>query len=101
MVEEILLQYGIASVDLAWSQSQAVAAAGRNRPDVLIVDSDMNNGSAVSAVRSICADSAIPVIFVTVDARSGRAALPEAAVVEKPFTAQDLIDVLEDCLLKV
>jgi chemotaxis response regulator CheB len=100
MIEEILLEQGIAAVDLAWSETQAIAAAGRNCPHVLIADSHINNGNAVSAVRSICAGTDIPVIFVTVDAVSMGGALPPAYVVEKPFVAQTLIDALKGCVLQ-
>lgn len=98
MVEEILREFGITAVDWASSEAQAIAAAHLNSPDVLIADSDISSGSGIAAIRAICADRHIPTVIITADARSARRSVPGAAIAEKPFIEEALVDALERIL---
>ncbi len=75
-----------ASVDTA---IEAVIAAAAFRPDLIITDGNLREGSGVAAIRDILAIEFIPHIFVTGD--PFRLATDRGAiVVQKPFTVQTL-----------
>ena len=72
---------------VACTQDEAVAAAERDKPHMLIVDAWLHNkGSGVTAVDQIERRGNIPHIFVTGDSRGVLALKPNAIVLEKPFT---------------
>ena len=72
---------------VARTQDEAVAAAERDKPHLLIVDARLHNkGSGVSAVDQIQRRGNIPHIFVTGDSRGVLELKPNAIVLEKPFT---------------
>ncbi|MFG1314696.1 response regulator [Xanthobacter autotrophicus] len=72
------------------TEAEAVAAADRCRPDLLIVDAWLREGSGISAVETICRSRQVPHVFVSGDAASVKAVLPAAVVVEKPFRPEVL-----------
>ncbi len=80
------------------SESGAVAAARRSRPDLMIVDAHLHEGSGISAVETITGVGHIPHIFVTGDAKTIRTLKPEATVMQKPYFELDLVLAIQSAL---
>ncbi len=57
-------------------------------PDLITVDERLTNGSGVEAIRHICRDRAIPVVFITAVPIEVSLTLPDAVIVEKPFSTR-------------
>ena len=89
-VEEALSQLGYASFEIATSMSEAVAAAERKCPDLIVADHRILDGTGTEAVMTICSDKVIPVVFVTSSGTEVREHLPDALVVPKPLTLPEL-----------
>jgi DNA-binding response OmpR family regulator len=89
-VEQALRAMGCRSFDIAFSASEALAAARRKCPDIITADLRLVDGSGVDAVLEICAGQAIPVIFITARAEEIRKRIPAAVIVEKPFRAEGI-----------
>ena len=87
-LEQVLRALGYRSFDIAFSASEAVAAARRKCPDIITADLRLVDGSGIDAVLEICSDQAIPVIFITSRPAEIRQRIPEAIIVEKPFEAE-------------
>ena len=78
------------SVAIAWTEAQAVALADERCPDLIIADARLEEGSGIVAVRQICRDRAIAVIFMTGDFEAVEGAIGEAALLSKPFGSAEL-----------
>jgi DNA-binding response OmpR family regulator len=85
LIEQALRGTGYRSFDVAFSASEALAAARRRCPDVITADLRLVDGTGVDAVLEICAEQPIPVVFITANAREISNRLPDAIIVEKPF----------------
>lgn len=90
MIEDELLEFGFQSVRAAASEQEAIRMAEEHCPDLITADDRLADGSGVAAVRHICRDQALPVIFITADPDGIRRKLPDAVVIEKPFTHAQL-----------
>lgn len=89
-VQEALGQLGYSTFAIATSMAQAIEAAERQCPDLIVADHRITDGTGTEAVQRICSDRAIPVVFVTSSEPEVLARLPEALVVPKPFTVSHL-----------
>jgi CheY-like chemotaxis protein len=85
LLAEILGDLGFDSSAFAATEREAVAAAGRQCPDLITADVRLQAGNGIAAVRKICAGKAIPVVYVTAS-RHELTHLTDAIIVEKPFT---------------
>jgi DNA-binding response OmpR family regulator len=72
------------------TKAGAVAAAAQHKPDFMIVDAGLPDGSGVSAVEEILLAAQVAHIFVSGDVAGIKALRPHAVVVQKPFFASDL-----------
>lgn len=72
------------------TEADAVAAAARLGPDLMIVDVRLREGSGVGAVEEILRAGPIPHVFVTGDISRILALRPGAVVIQKPFREADL-----------
>lgn len=68
----------------------AVATAARCRPDMIVADARLREGSGVSAMAKILLTGHVPHVFVSGDVSGVRALRPDAVVIQKPFFASDL-----------
>jgi DNA-binding response OmpR family regulator len=84
-VEDALRQIGFSSFEDANSVEEAVSAARRKCPDLIIANHHLIDGTGTDAVLVICSGQEIPVVFVTASGSDVRSALPHAIVVNKPF----------------
>ena len=88
-IQEELSDMGC-SAAIASTEAEAVALANENCPDLIIADARLAEGSGVEAVRRICRDREIAVIFMTGDCEQVKGAIGDAALLPKPFTTAAL-----------
>src|SRR5216110_2968524 len=67
------------------TEAEAVIAATRYGPDLMIVDAGLGRGSGVSAVEEILRAGPLAHVFISGDAGRLRVRKPDAVVVRKPF----------------
>jgi two-component system, response regulator PdtaR len=72
------------------TEADAVAAAARYKPDLMIVDAQLRDGSGVSAVEEILRTGWVPHVFVSGETSGIHALRPDAIVIQKPFRDADL-----------
>lgn len=85
LIEEELRDLGYKSVDKVDTETAAIESATDRCPDLIIVDHRLTDGSGVDAIRAICADRNIPVVFITSYQSEVRKHFPDANVLGKPF----------------
>lgn len=84
-IEACLATLGFATFDHTWTEHQALAAARRQRPDIIVIGDDTDLGCAMRAARIISADGAIPVLMVSGDAARASRRLTDAHSYDGPF----------------
>ncbi len=89
-VEQALRQIGFTSFDDANTVQQAVEAAEKRCPDLIIANHHLIDGTGTDAVLAICSGQDIPVVFVTANGADVTRNLPKAIVVDKPFATHSL-----------
>ncbi len=87
---EMLVEMGYEICATAANEADAVDAATRCRPDLMIVDAQLGEGSGISAVARINGAVSIPHVFITGNMTKVRAERPDAVVLEKPFHEAEL-----------
>ncbi len=78
------------------TQAEAIAAAARCRPDIMIVDAALGRGSGITAVQEILRAGPVPHVFMSgapIRVRSGG-----ARFLQKPFREADLRAAMESAL---
>ena len=82
------LGHGVSSIEN--NVDNAVAAASRCRPDLMIVDVGLGEASGIAAVKEILRGGFVPHVFVTGDAVRGTPLGSAAVLIRKPFRVSDL-----------
>ncbi|WP_293880230.1 response regulator [Sphingomonas sp.] len=77
---------------IASTEVDAVAAAMRCQPDLMIVDGNLAEGSGVAAMRQILAKGFVSHLYVTGDPLQILQLAQNAVVVAKPFNMSGLAD---------
>lgn len=90
MIENELIEFGYSSADRATSERDAIRFAERRCPDLVTADDHLSEGSGIAAVRHICRHQTIPVVFITGDPEHIEQAVPDAVILEKPFSYSGL-----------
>lgn len=90
-LKDLLTSMGHVVCEIAETEAEAIAAAKRHNPDLMIVDANLHEGSGVAAVAQIIRSAALPHIFVTGDLYSLVGLQPGAIVVQKPFMQHELV----------
>jgi CheY-like chemotaxis protein len=80
------------------SEREAIAAALRCKPDLMIVDANLGEGSGTAVVDAVLKERHVAHLFVTGDARRIKALRPDAIVIEKPFFEVDLARAIEQAM---
>ena len=80
--------------------ANAVAAASRCRPDLMIVDVGLGEASGIAAVKEILRSGFVPHVFVTGDAVRGVPLGPDTVLIRKPFRVSDLDQAIQRALAK-
>jgi CheY-like chemotaxis protein len=94
LFSEVLENLGYEVCCVETTQADAVAAAARCKPDLMIVDERLSDGSGVAAVEEINRTGFIPHVFVSGDSVALQK-MPNAIRVEKPFRESDLTHAIE------
>ena len=79
---------------IATTESDAVNAAARCKPDMMIVDVRLRAGSGVAALEAIRRSGPMPHIIM-----SGAGLQSDAVILRKPFREADLVRALECALM--
>ena len=95
---EVLTGMGYDVCAIESTEADLVVAAARCRPDVMIVDVRLRNGSGVSAVEKILRSGHVPHVFVSGDISSIRTLGTCAVVIEKPFRESELAEAIQHAL---
>lgn len=90
MLEEELRDLGFTSCDSAYTQESAIESAQRTAPDLIVASLRLSSGNGVDAVRTICADRAIPTVFIVSSAEEAQPLVGDAPVVTKPVSKTHL-----------
>ncbi|WP_342236381.1 response regulator [Inquilinus sp. OTU3971] len=98
LLAEVLGGMGYEVCAIEATEADAVAAAMRCRPDLMIVDARLGAGSGVSAVETILRARPVPHVFVSGDPSSVQALRPDAVVMQKPFREADLARAIQRAL---
>lgn len=86
----MLEEMGFAVCATASSETDAVREAERTRPDLIVTDMNLGDGSGVAAISTICRARPTPHVFISADASAVRGLKPDAIILEKPFHYADL-----------
>jgi DNA-binding response OmpR family regulator len=98
LLGELLAGMGHDVCATAATEAEAVIAAHRYGPDLMIVDAGLGRGSGVSAVEEICRAEPLAHVFISGDAERVRLRQPDAVVVRKPFREEELARAIEIAL---
>lgn len=80
---------------VAETEPDAVAAARRCNPDLMIVDANLYEGSGISAVAKILLGGFVRHLFMTGDPFAVLEQVPDAIILRKPFKIHDLTLAIE------
>ena len=98
LLAEVLSEMGHEVCATAATDDAAVAAAFRHKPDLMIVDEWLRQGSGISAVAEITRSGYIPHVFVTGDPLIGKSLGPGTITIQKPFTISELVKAVKSAL---
>ena len=98
LLSELLAGMGHDVCATAASEAEAVSAATRCDPDLMIVDARLGRGSGVSAVEEILRAGPLAHVFITEDVETVRVRKPDAVVVRKPFREAELARAIDMAL---
>jgi CheY-like chemotaxis protein len=80
--------YDVCSIEA--TEADAVTAAALYRPDLMIVDVQLGDGSGVSAIDTIHRARPVPHVFVSGDIARLRALKPGSIAIQKPYRESEL-----------
>ena len=83
---------------LQTTEQGAVAAAKRERPQLMIVDMALRIGSGWSTVEAILRGGPMPYILMSGDITRAEAVSPDAVMLQKPFGEASLVRAIERAL---
>jgi DNA-binding NtrC family response regulator len=98
LLAEVLREMGHEVCAIAPTEDAAVAAAFRHKPDLMIVDEWLRQGSGISAVAEINRSGYIPHVFVTGDPSISQSLAPGTIAIQKPVTISDLTKAVQSAL---
>jgi CheY-like chemotaxis protein len=98
LLSELLAGMGHDVCATAATEADAVIAATRHRPDLMIVDARLGGGSGVSAVEEILRAGPVAHLFISGDAEKVQTRQPDAVVVRKPFRKAELARAIDTAL---
>ncbi|HEY4995605.1 MAG TPA: response regulator, partial [Aestuariivirga sp.] len=97
---DLLEEFGHVVCAIETTEAGAVATAARCKPDLMIVDVSLSEGSGMSAVEQILRGGFVPHVFISGDATSVLAIRPDAIVLQKPFVATDLTHAMQRAFIE-
>jgi CheY-like chemotaxis protein len=98
LLAEMLEEMGHSVCTVAVNESEAVKAAARDKPDLMVVDVALGQGSGIVAMDEILRTRFVLHFFMSGNVAKVRAQRPDAAVLEKPFQEKQLKCAIEQAL---
>lgn len=98
LLAELLAGMGHVVCATAATEAEAISAAQRHRPDLMIADGRLRSGDGVLAVTKILREGPVPFIFLSGDPAGVAARCPDAIVVRKPFRLSSLVSAIDGAL---
>ena len=98
LLAELLETWAIPSAPVAITQAEAVKAAARDKPDLMMVDVALGRGSGIVAMDEILRTGFVLHFFMSGNVAKVRAQRPDADVLEKPFQETQLKCAIEQAL---
>jgi CheY-like chemotaxis protein len=95
LLAETLEDLGHVVCAVETNAANAVVAAARHRPDLMIVDVGLGEASGVAAVKEILRSGFVPHVFATGDALRDLSLGPHAVLIQKPFRGPDIARAIE------
>lgn len=95
LLEDLLQEIGHEVVATTATEADAVAAVRRVKPDLMIVDCNLQEGTGNGVVACILADGFLPHIFMTGDDIRDQRFGPGTIVLRKPFLDTALIAAID------
>lgn len=93
-IQNRLSAFGFDSFDHTWTEQQALDAAARRRPDLVVVGDHVAGGSPLEVAREVASRSDAPILAVTTDRFMFQHSLPEGAIVDGPYPLSELDEAL-------
>jgi two-component system, response regulator PdtaR len=98
MLAEVLSDLGHVVCATAATPAEAITAAHKQRPNFLLSDVRLREGSGIDAVTEILREGQIPHMFMTGDLLGLHRRLPDAVAVRKPFSCATLAKAIAKAL---
>jgi CheY-like chemotaxis protein len=98
LLAETLEDLGHVVCGVETNAANAVAAAARCRPDLMIVDVGLGEASGVAAVNEILRSGFVPHVFATGDALRDLSLGSDAVLIQKPFRGPDIVHAIKRAL---
>jgi CheY-like chemotaxis protein len=98
LLEELLVVMGYEVCATTTDEADTIAAAALYAPDLMIVDAELRVGSGMSAVAEIMKSRFVPHIFATGDYYRVLRSVPDAIVLQKPYSAATLVQAIKRAL---
>src|ERR1700722_14411181 len=98
LLEATLSDMGYEVCAVEATETGAVAAAALHRPDLLIVDAALSEGSGISAVERILRDGFVPHVFVSGDDLKPEMLDSRAVRLSKPYDERALAAAIQRAL---
>ena len=90
IIEECLRQTGFKTFSFAEHEEEAIATASERCPDLITADVFLASGCGIDAVKDICNENPIPLLYITSSASVVLDRCPDAVVVGKPFRLSEV-----------
>ena len=100
LLGEVLRGMGHAVCGSEGSEDEAIAAALRCKPDLMIVDAHLGDGSGVAVVDAVVKNGPVPHLFVSGDVIRIKKLRPDAIVIQKPYFENDLARAIQQAMLQ-
>jgi len=98
LLGEMLEGMGYDVCGIEATEANAVSAAARCRPDLMIVDVQLGDGSGVIAIDTIHRSGPVPHVFVSGNLARLRALRPGSIAIQKPYRESELALVIQRAL---
>jgi len=98
LLAETLEDLGHTVCAIETKAANAVAAAARCHPDVMIVDVGLGEVSGIAVVKEILTAGFVPHVFVTGNASRDLSLWPNAVLIQKPFRGPDIVEAIHRAL---
>jgi CheY-like chemotaxis protein len=100
MLGELVAGMGHTVCAIETTETGAINAAARCRPDLVIADISLSEGSGVSAIDAILRTGPVPYLLISGNISGITRLRPDAMAIQKPFHAAELERAIHHVLLR-